>query len=210
MATNDLNSSHVGLDSLLHSPGRVPMPSVSSTAPTVHRWTRREYHHLVDAGVLREDDRVELIEGEIIHMSPQNTSHAVAIRLVRSILQRVFSEKDYQVDEQLPLALGPESEPEPDVSVVEGRPRDFLEDHPTSAVLVVEVADASLQFDRNRKQALYARYNLPEYWIVNLRNRQLEIRRKPVEESYTDVAVYEPGDAVSLRGQSVAVSDLLP
>jgi Uma2 family endonuclease len=142
-----------------------------AAAPKTHRWTRREYHDLVDAGFLGEDDPVELINGENIHMSPQNTPHVVAVRLVRRILQRVFSGDTYMVDEQLPLALGPESEPEPDVSVVEGQPRDVLDEHPLSAALVVEVAEASLQSDRTRKRDSYARHALPEYWIVNLVDR---------------------------------------
>lgn len=157
-----------------------------------------------------EDDPVELIEGEIIQMSPQNTPHAVAVRLVRRVLRQAFPSDNYLVDEQLPLALGPDSEPEPDLSVVEGTPRDFLEEHPSSAVLVVEVADASLQFDRTRKRGLYARYALPEYWIVNLSDRQLEVHRTPTDGSYFEATIYAAGDSVSVRGQSIAVSELLP
>jgi len=134
----------------------------ATAAPTTRRWTRQEYHDLAEAGFLGEDDPVELIEGEIIQMSPQNTPHAVAVRLVRRALQRVFAEDTYMVDEQLPLALAPDSEPEPDVAVVEGQPRDFLDDHPAMAVLVVEVADGSLQFDQEKKQTLYGRHGLPE------------------------------------------------
>ena len=181
-----------------------------TAAPTTHRWTREEYHDLADAGFLGEDDPVELIEGEIIQMSPQNTPHAVAVRLVRRVLQRAFPDDAYMVDEQLPLALDPDSEPEPDVSVIEGHPRDFLDDHPSSAALVVEVAEASLQFDRTRKRPLYARHDLPEYWIVNLVDRQLEVHRAPAGESYTETTVHTADETVSLRDQSVAVSDLLP
>jgi Uma2 family endonuclease len=159
---------------------------------------------------LGEDDPVELVEGEIIRMSPQNTPHAVAVRLVRRVLQRIFPSDEYLVDEQLPLALGPHSEPEPDVSMVEGQPRDFLDDHPSSARLIVEVAEASLQFDRTRKRTLYARHDLPEYWIVNLVDRQLEVHRGPVGESYAETTVHTADETVSLRDQSVAVSDLLP
>ncbi|MFB6230996.1 MAG: Uma2 family endonuclease [Salinibacter sp.] len=184
------------------------MPTTS--APTTHRWTRQEYHALADAGFLGEDDPVELIEGEIVQMSPQNTPHAVAVRLARRVLQRIFPGDEYLVDEQLPLALGPDSEPEPDVSVVEGNPRDFLEEHPASAVLVVEVADASLQFDRTRKRELYARYGLPEYWIVNLVDRHLEVHRAPTDDAYAETTVHSADDAASLRNHSVAVSDLLP
>ena len=178
--------------------------------PKTHRWTRQEYHDLADAGFLGEGDPIELIEGEIIQMSPQNTPHAVAIRLVHDVLRRVFPEDRYLVHDQLPLALSPDSEPEPDVSVIEGHPRDFLDDHPSSAALVVEVADASLQFDRTRKRPLYARHDLPEYWIVNLVDRQLEVHWGPTGESYTETTVHTADETVSLRDQSVAVSDLLP
>jgi len=183
---------------------------VPTTAPTTHRWTRQEYHALADAGLLGEDDSVELIDGEIIHMSPQNTPHAVAVRLICRALQRVFSSDEYIIDEQLPLALDPDSEPEPDVSVIEGRPRDFLDDHPSSAVLVVEVAEASLQFDRTRKRALYARHGLPEYWIVNLVDQQVEVHRGSTGESYAETTVHTVEETVSLRDRSVAVSDVLP
>ncbi len=182
----------------------------ATAAPKTRRWTRQEYHDLAEAGFLSEDDHVELINGEIIRMSPQNTPHAVAVRLVRQVLQHVFPDDTYMVDEQLPLALAPDSEPEPDVSVIEGHPRDFLDDHPSSAVLVVEVANASLQFDRTRKRPLYARHGLSEYWIVNLTDRQLEVHRAPTGESYAEGGVFEEGETVSLRGQSVPVSDLLP
>lgn len=182
----------------------------TTAAPTTRRWTREEYHALADAGFLGEDDPVELIEGEIIQMSPQNTPHAVAVRLVHEVLRRVFPEDRYLVHDQLPLALGPHSEPEPDVSVIEGHPRDFLDDHPSSAVLAVEVAEASLQFDRTRKRTLYARHDLPEYWIVNLVDRQLEVHRGSAGESYTETRVRASDEAVSLRDRSIAVADLLP
>lgn len=186
------------------------MSTASPPAPTVYRWTRHKYHRLADAGVLGEDDRVELIEGDIVHMSPHDKPHAVAIRLVRRALRQVFTGERHLVDEQLPLALGPDSEPEPDVSVIEGQPRDFLDGHPTSAVLVVEGAEASLRFDRNRKRALYARHGLPEYWIVNLKERQLEVHREPSGEDYAEVTIYDSDQTVSVQGDSIVVSDLLP
>lgn len=186
------------------------MSTVRSPAPTIHRWTRSEYHHLLEAGLLDDDDRVELIEGNIVHMSPQDSPHAVAVRLARRALRRIFPDEKYLVDEQLPLALAPDTEPEPDVSIIEGQPRDFLEDHPSSAVLVVEVADASLPFDRDRKGPLYARHDLPAYWIVNLRDRQIEVHQDPRGESYADVTVYQSSDTVPVHDESIAASELLP
>ena len=181
-----------------------------STARRLHRWSRRDYHALADAGFLSEDDHVELIDGHIVHMSPQDTLHAVAVRLTRRVLQRIFSEEMYMVDAQLPLALGPHSEPEPDVCVVEGTPRDFVERHPTSAVIVVEVADTSLEFDRTQKKTLYARHSLPEYWILNVPDRQLEVYRNPAEGAYETVTIHGPAEIVSVEEETVPVSSLLP
>ena len=113
------------------------------------------------------------------------------------------------VDEQLPLALDTDSEPEPDVSVVEEHPRDLLDNHPIEAILVVGVADASLQFDRGKKQALYAQHGLLEYWIVNLVKRQLDVLREAEDESYADTTVYVD-ETVPLPGHSLSVADLLP
>ncbi|MBB4090370.1 Uma2 family endonuclease [Salinibacter ruber] len=96
------------------------------------------------------------------------------------------------------------------MSVVEGQPRDFLDDHPSSTVLVVEVADASLQFDRTRKRTLYARHDLPEYWIVDLVDRQLEVHRRPAGTSYAEITVHTADETVSLRDRSIAAADLLP
>jgi Uma2 family endonuclease len=96
------------------------------------------------------------------------------------------------------------------VSVVEGQPRDVLDEHPLSAALIVEVAEASLQSDRTRKRDLYARHALPEYWIVNLVGRQLEVHRAPTGDAYLETAVRPDDETVSLWGQSVAVLDLLP
>jgi len=121
---------------------------------------------------------------------------------------------------QLPLALGQYSEPEPDVAVVVGTARDFTDDHPTSALLVVEVADATLSFDRNAKASLYAAAGIPEYWIVNLVHRQLEMHREPglVPEArfdfgYRTRTIALPGEVVSIPGPAgarLAVDDLLP
>ena len=109
---------------------------------------------------------------------PQATPHATGIRLVTRALLAVFGPK-WSVDMQLPVALDEESEPEPDVAVTAGEPRQFLTSHPRRPVLVVEVADSSLAFDRKEKGSLYARAQVPEYWIVNLKDRVLEVYRQP-------------------------------
>jgi Uma2 family endonuclease len=143
----------------------------------------------------------------------------VATQLAAEALRRVFG-RGWTVRVQLPLALGPASEPEPDVAVVRGTPRDFLDEHPSRPALVVEVAGESLGFDRTTKARLYARHRVRDYWIVNLRAGALEVRRRPFHRpgspsrwGYRDVAVFRPGDLVrplAAPRARVPVADLIP
>src|SRR2546426_11817923 len=139
------------------------------------RWSRAEYDHLVERGVFPPDARVQLIDGEILEMTLQSPDHALAIRAVEEALRRVFTH-GYDIRVRMPLAIGDESEPEPDVAVVRGHFRDYRT-HPLTAALVVEGADSSLEFDRSTKAARYASAEIPEYWIVNLVDRQAEVFR---------------------------------
>jgi Uma2 family endonuclease len=180
----------------------------------LRKWTREEYGRLLAQGILGEDDRVQLIEGEIVEVSPQNAPHATAVCLLEEALRRAFG-SGFTVRVQLPLALGPDSEPEPDVAVVRGSPRDYRDHHPTGqdTLLVAEVADVTWRFDRERKGRVYARSGVPEYWILNLESRTLEVHRRPQGEEYAEVIVLAEGDEVSPLERSdarLAVSDLLP
>jgi Uma2 family endonuclease len=178
----------------------------------LRRWTREEYDRLVDVGVLGEDEHVELIEGEIVEMTPQNAPHATAVRLVQEALRTVVG-AGFDVRAQLPLALGADSEPEPDIAVVPGSPRDYRDRHPTTAALVVEVADATWRFDRERKSRAYAQAGIPEYWIVNLENRTLEVYRDPAGDRYDTEHILQPEEEVSPLARpdaSIRVADLLP
>ena len=177
-----------------------------------HRFTRDEYDRMVETGILTTDDRVELIEGEILAMSPQNSPHATATRLAQKVLESVFG-PGHDVRAQFPLALEADSEPEPDLAVVAGSPRDSRAHHPETALLVVEVAETSLTFDRTIKQSLYARAEIPEYWVINLRDRQVEVFRGPARSGYRSLATYTAGQTFSPAGRPavrVAVDDLLP
>ncbi|MDR7409879.1 MAG: Uma2 family endonuclease [Armatimonadota bacterium] len=178
------------------------------------KWSREEYERLVALGVLREDEPVQLVEGEIVQMSPQNAPHATAVRLVEEALRRVAGE-GFDVRAQLPLALGPDSEPEPDVAVVRGGPRDYRDRHPVGedTVLVVEVAESTWRFDRERKGRVYALAEIAEYWIVNLDRRVLEVYRSPKAGDYQDQSTVEGSGSVAplFRPDArVAVADLLP
>ncbi len=115
-------------------------------ATTIHTraWTRKEYDRLLATGIFHPDERLELVNGDIVTISPQGSLHATAVRLVEDTLRKVFS-PGFDVRVQMPLALGLHSEPEPDVAVVVGTPRDYRFEHPQSASLVVEIADTTLR-----------------------------------------------------------------
>ncbi len=189
--------------------------------PTVpiKRWKRLEYERLVDCGVFEPGDRVELIDGLLLVSEPQSSPHYTAIQLADQALARAFGE-GWTVRTQAPVALDDASEPEPDVAVVRGGIRDFATAHPVAPVLVVEVSVSSLAFDREHKASLYARAGRPEYWIVNLIDRVLEVRRDPALDTsapygwdYASVEVLGPTERVSALGApavQIPVGDLLP
>jgi Uma2 family endonuclease len=185
----------------------------------LRRWTRQEYERLAELGVLGPEEHVELIEGEIVEMPPQLSRHTTGVYLAYEALRAIFG-VGFVVRVQFPLALGQYSEPEPDIAVVAGTGRDFADAHPTSALLVVEVSDTTLSFDRDAKASLYAAAGIPEYWIVNLVQRQLEMHREPAAMpetqygfGYRTRTIALPGEVVSTPGPAgsrLAVDDLLP
>jgi len=150
---------------------------MNESAVRTRRWTRVEYDNLIETGFLGPGDKIELLGGQLCVSEPQNSPHARAISVGLEAIQRALA-PGWHVRVQLPIALDDESEPEPDLAVVLGGPRDYA-DHPSRPALVVEVADSSLALDREHKGSLYARARLPEYWIVNLVDRVLEVYREP-------------------------------
>ncbi len=175
-------------------------------------WTRDEYDRFVAAGAFHPMARLQLVQGEIVEMAPQSAEHGTAIGRLLKALERVFSE-GHVVRPQLPLALSDESEPEPDLAVVEGSLEDVRHQHPTRAILVVEIADSTLSFDKERKRAMYAAAGVPEYWILNLVDGVLEVYRAPRESTYEATHRLGPDDRVSplaAPGRQLRVVDLLP
>jgi Uma2 family endonuclease len=177
-----------------------------------HRWTRKDYERMVAKGVFEPGAKVELVEGIIYDMAAQGSRHATGVNLILQALSGHLPEGSY-VRSQAALALGLDSEPEPDVSVVAGDIRDYTHSHPTKALLVVEVADQSLRHDRQRKLPLYARSGIPEAWILNLRERTLEVYREPSDGLYRSRIALVDEDTVSPLAQPEAVipvSELMP
>lgn len=185
----------------------------------LRRFTGEEYDRLVQRGFFQPEERVELVDGEIVTMMSQGSDHAVGTSLVEAALRAAFGKGNY-VRTQMPLALDAMSRPEPDVAVVRGSPRDYRDAHPVTALLVVEVADATLDYDREWKGSLYARAGIADFWIVNLVARVVEIHREPVAVpaarfgwEYRRVErLAPPASATPLAapGASVSLADLLP
>ncbi len=176
------------------------------------QWTREEYDRLVAAGAFHPEARVQLIQGEIVEMPPQSAGHATSILRLQRALDAVFH-GSHHVRAQLPLGAGTHSEPEPDIAVVPGSLDDYREQHPATAVLVVEIADSTLGFDRARKQAMYAEAQIPEYWIVNLVDGLLEVYREPKESSYQTTLRLGRGEVIAPQaapGAWLKVNDLFP
>ena len=174
------------------------------------------------AGVFEPEDRLELIEGEIVDMSPQNCPHATGVTLVQETLSDIFRSSS-AVRVQLPMDVNEISQPEPDIAVVKGTIRNYTNRHPAGpdVGLVIEVADSSLQMDREQKLAIYAQAGIVEYWVVNLNDNTIEVFRDPQQGSESNTAEYQSRKilsasdriAVSLGDESLGelkVSDLLP
>jgi Uma2 family endonuclease len=186
-------------------------------APRSFKWTREAYLQLHEEGFFK-GSQVELIEGRIIDVPAQKNPHVIAVENARAELTRIFR-RNYWVRTQATLNLGRLSLPDPDVAVVPG-PRRADVDFPTEALLVVEVSDTTLWFDRERKSRIYAEANIQEYWILDLVHRQFAVRRNPVHDpshqprhQYASVTIHGPKERVSplaVPSARISVVKLLP
>jgi Uma2 family endonuclease len=175
--------------------------------------TVAEYHRMGEVGILTERDRVELFEGELIAMSPIGSEHAGAVNALTRLLVQAVGERG-TVAVQNPVRLDDLSEPQPDFAVLKPRADDYRRATPRSGdvLLIVEVADTSLAYDRDVKRSLYARHGVPEFWIVNLAGNEVEVCRAPTGDQYASVShvgrdgVLEPE---LLSGVAIAVTAIL-
>ncbi len=178
----------------------------------IWRLSINQYHDMIRAGILTDDDPVELLEGWLVFKMPKNPPHRVATRMFRQALEKRVKPGWY-VDSQEPITLE-SSEPEPDGTVVRGESRDYLNRHPNGGEigLIAEIADTNLERDRGLKKNLYARARLPVYWIVNLVDRQTEVYTDPggnlEEADYATRTDYRPGDNVPLFLDGVHMADI--
>jgi Uma2 family endonuclease len=178
---------------------------------TRRRFTVHDYHRMAEAGILHEDDRVELIEGEVVEMAPIGARHFTCVNtLTRLLVQSVGDEAIVSV--QNPVRLDERTEPQPDLAVIRARDyRDSLPG-PGDALLLIEVSDTTLAYDRDVKLPLYARAGIPEVWIVDLGNVIVERHTDPSGDFYRHVEKLRRGDTVrsaTVPGLSVSVDAVL-
>lgn len=185
---------------------------MSAALHNAHHWSRTEYERIVDAGGFSVDARLELLDGTIIDTSPQRSAHATAVGLIEEVLRPCMDDSRH-IRSQKPLALDDRSEPEPDLAVVPGKLRDYAQSHPETALLIVEVADTSLAYDQDMKARAYARNGIAEYWILNLRDRVLEVYRDDDRQGYGQRRLIDAdGQIAPLMTPEcfIRVQDLLP
>jgi Uma2 family endonuclease len=196
----------------------VPTPKrVVAPVPTPKRYSVAEFHQMWESGLF-DDCRPMLINGEVFEMATPGPAHNMSVGLTDNVLRAIFA-SGFVVRVQMPLVLGQRSDPVPDIAIVVGSPRDYPT-HPTTAELVVEVADTSLGMDTGVKAQLYAASGIADYWVVDLNNRLLIIHRDPRPDttnpfgaSYATVNAFPTGQGVSPLAAphaSVNVADLIP
>jgi Uma2 family endonuclease len=173
--------------------------------PARRLFTIEEYERMAEAGILKDDDRVELIEGQIVEMSPIGTVHMAVVVNLTHILVKLVGEQA-RVWVQGPLRLPPRSLPQPDVAVL--RPRSYMRVAATmeDAHLVIEVADTSLKYDSRNKLSLYARAGILEYWVVDCNAEAVNVYHTPIGDRYAEHRVVGRGGAIELLGFGAAVS----
>jgi Uma2 family endonuclease len=192
---------------------------IQGTMAGFRRFSVAEYHRMIAAGILTEDDNLELLEGYLVHKMTRSPRHDGTLQLLYAALSRHLS-SDWCIRIQCAITLG-DSEPEPDGAVVRGDERSYLARHPApyDIGVVIEVADSTLSADRIDKGRIYARAGIVCYWIVNLSERQIEVYTAPsgptAAPAYGQRKDYRPGDQLplGLNGAPLvhlAVDDLLP
>jgi Uma2 family endonuclease len=189
---------------LYYKSGLAERPPMAITAEEIirhHRFTVDEYRLMGETGIFHEDDRVELIEGEIFEMTPIGSPHSGTTNRLQTLMIRAVGDRAV-VSTQNPVILGEYSEPQPDIALL--RPRDdfYSAYHPTPAdvLLLIEVAESSLPYDREVKLPLYARHDIPAVWLVDLRNQQLLQFSQPAEAGYRIREILDADQPIALPG----------
>ena len=186
----------------------------TEAAFTLRKWTVKEYHKLGEIGIFNPEERLELIEGNIIKISAKGTVHASATRRTATLLHNLVGNQA-AVYNKSPIALDDDSEPEPDIAVVRIDPFDYATHHPTPSevYLIIEVADSSLTFDREIKAKIYARSGIADYWVLNVGSRQLHVFREPAVDGYQSEVILGETASISpieFPAFNIAIQAMLP
>ena len=195
------------------------MATIPRTAPCRHRLTVSDFHRMGEAGIFATGDRVELIDGEVIDMSPIGALHAAIVALLTAFLCRSVG-SGVIVWCQNPIRLDEASEPEPDIALLRPRADGYMSAHPgpENVLVVIEVADTSLAYDLGVKVPLYARHGIPEAWVIDAATRQTRVFREPSAEGYRRELLVGPEETLASAvltddagaAVSVTLSHLLP
>jgi len=172
-----------------------------------------EYYRMGEVGILTEKDRVELIHGEIIEMSPIGSKHSSTVNRVNNVLKEYLGKKAI-VSVQNPVHISELSEPQPDIAVLKPDENYYADHHPGpgDTLLIIEVADTSLAYDREAKLPLYASAGIPEFWLVNLTDNEIEVYHTPLDTTYKVRELYRPNDTLTFFAfdLSINVKEILP
>ncbi|MGB0562233.1 MAG: Uma2 family endonuclease [Spirulinaceae cyanobacterium] len=173
---------------------------------TLAKWTIADYHHLVQTGLL-DDRAVELLSGEIVEMPPEGEPHAYYSRTASDYLARLLGDRAL-VSSAKPITLPNNSEPEPDIAIVERLGREYLQHHPYAANIfwVIEYSQASLTKDQTVKYRIYAEAGIAEYWLVNLARRELVVFRDPQGSEYGSKMTLKTGEIAAIAFPELAIS----
>ncbi|BAC88973.1 Uma2 family endonuclease [Gloeobacter violaceus] len=184
------------------------------TTTGLRAWTVEEYHRMIEAGILTAEDQVELLEGQIVQMSPQQPLHASVISRTAKTFERLLGEVGI-VRVQSPITLLPDSEPEPDIVAARLDENFYQDRHPDAAdiLLLVEVSGSTLAYDRRHKAMIYARARIADYWILDVGTRQLLVLRQPGSEGHSEQFSLGENDSIvplAFAVVQIAVKDLFP
>jgi Uma2 family endonuclease len=179
-----------------------------TTLISPHRFTTEDYHRLIETGILNEDDRVELLNGQINDMMPIGPFHGGCVKWLAEAFQSL-SRKRWITSTHDPIDLGEHDEPQPDLALLRPKADFYRNAHPTAPdiFLVIEVSDSSLLIDRDEKLPIYARSGIPEVWIVNVPEKIVEVYRQPTPAEYTSISKVRPGERLSPDAFGDAVID---
>jgi Uma2 family endonuclease len=177
------------------------------------KFTVEQYHKMVESGILTEDDRVQLIRGEIIEMSPIGTKHAACVKCLNKLLSRKLRDR-VLIAIQDPVVLNNNSEPQPDVALLKPRDDFYATAHPQpqDIFLLIEVADSTIEYDREEKIPLYAQANIIEVWLVDINEEIVEVYQQPTAAGYQLMQKFASGQTLSIKAfpdVNITVNEIL-